>query len=47
MNELWFQLVKNAYDRGNPLYTNEGIRGFVSTRKITADQYEEITGIKY
>lgn len=44
---MWFATVKRFYDARYPQYTDEGIKGFVVTKMITAEQYEEITGIEY
>ena len=41
----WFEKVKRYYDMGK--YTNEQMKVFVKGNKITAEQYKEITGIKY
>lgn len=41
----WFKIVKDAYDAGT--YTKENVRVFVVKGKITAAQYEEITGEAY
>lgn len=44
---MWFPIVKRYYDAGYPQYTDEGIKGFVITKMITAEDYEAITGIPY
>ena len=41
----WFTIVKRYYDRG--FYDNEDVAVFVAAGKITAEQYETITGEKY
>lgn len=41
----WFEKIKRYYDKG--LYTNENVKVFVKSTKITPEQYEEITGEKY
>ena len=40
-----FKIVKKFYDRG--IYSSEDVGVFVASGKITAEQYEEITGKKY
>ena len=40
-----FKIVKRYYDKG--IYTKENIATFVKAGKITAEQYEEITGDVY
>ena len=40
-----FEKVKKYYDRG--FYTKEQVGGFVKKGKLTAEQYEAITGEKY
>lgn len=44
---MWFNTVKRFYDAGYPQYTDEGIKGFVVTKMITAEDYKAITGIEY
>ncbi len=40
-----FKIIKRFYDRG--IYSAEDVGVFVASGKITAEQYEEITGKKY
>lgn len=40
-----FKIVKRYYDKG--IYTKENVKVFVRARKITAEQYKEITGDTY
>lgn len=40
-----FKIIKRFYDRG--IYSSEDVGVFVASGKITAKQYEEITGKKY
>lgn len=40
-----FKIIKRFYDRG--IYSSEDVVVFVASGKITAEQYEEITGNKY
>ena len=40
-----FKIVKRYYDKG--IYTKENVATFVRAGKITAEQYEEITGESY
>lgn len=40
-----FKIIKRFYDRG--FYSAEDVSVFVASGKITAEQYEEITGKKY
>lgn len=37
-----YNLVKRFFDKG--LYSNDNVKTFVRAGKITADQYQEITG---
>lgn len=41
----WFKRVKQGYDGG--FYTKEQVAIFVVAGRITAEQYEEITGDEY
>jgi phage uncharacterized protein, XkdX family len=41
----WYKMIKRYYDMGK--YTNEQMEVFVRGNKITEEQYEEITGVKY
>lgn len=41
----WYATIKRYYDKG--FYTLNQMRIFVEARKITEEQYEEITGEKY
>jgi uncharacterized XkdX family phage protein len=41
----WFYTVKLYYDEG--YYTADDVRVFVAQNKITADQYQQITGQSY
>ena len=43
----WFKQVKRFYDEGKPRYDNEGVKVFVKAGYITAEQYQEITGVDY
>ena len=40
-----YKIIKRFYDRG--IYSAEDVGVFVVSGKITAEQYEEITGKKY
>ena len=40
-----FKIIKRYYDKG--VYTKENIATFVKAGKITAEQYQEITGEQY
>ncbi len=40
-----YKIVKRFYDRG--IYSSEDVGVFVASGKITAEQYEKITGKKY
>ena len=40
-----YRKVKRLYDLG--LYTAEQVKDFADRGKITAEEYEEITGIPY
>lgn len=41
----WFEKIKRYYDMGK--YDNEQVKIFVKSNKITAEEYELITGEKY
>lgn len=41
----WFNIVKGYYDGG--FYTADDCKVFVSKGKITADEYQQITGEAY
>lgn len=41
----WFEKVRRYYDMGK--YTNEQVKVFVQTDKITEEEYKEITGMEY
>ena len=40
-----YKIIKRYHDRG--IYTKENVAVFVESRKITAEQYKEITGEEY
>lgn len=40
-----FKIVKRYYEKG--IYTKENVAVFVKAGKITAEQYEQITGDTY
>ena len=40
-----FKIVKRYYDRG--IYSKEDVATFVKAKKLTADEYKEITGEDY
>ena len=40
-----YKIVKRYYDTGR--YNNDDVAKFVKAKKITADEYELITGSKY
>lgn len=40
-----FKIVKRYYDKG--IYSKENVATFVRAGKITAEQYQEITGDTY
>ena len=40
-----YKIIKRFYDRG--IYSAEDVGVFVTSGKITATQYEEITGSKF
>lgn len=41
----WYEKIKRYYDLGK--YTNEQVKVFVIGGKISPEQYEEITKVKY
>ena len=41
----WFEKIERYYKNG--LYTNEQVKIFVQTGKITEEQYKKITGEDY
>ena len=45
MTTTWFDKIKDFYDRG--LWTKEMVRNAVVKGKITAEEYELITGEAY
>lgn len=45
MTTTWFDKIKDFYDRG--LWTKEMVRNAVVKGKITAEEYEVITGEDY
>lgn len=45
MTTTWFDRIKDFYDRG--LWTKEMVRNAVVKGKITAEEYELITGEVY
>lgn len=45
MTTTWFDRIKDFYDRG--LWTKEMVRNAVVKGKITAEEYEIITGEVY
>ena len=40
-----FNIIKRYYDRS--IYSKENVAVFVTSGKITAEQYKEITGTEY
>lgn len=42
---MWYESVKRYFDQGR--YSKADVKIFVSAGKITATEYEEITGEKY
>lgn len=44
---MWYNTIKRYYDNGHIAYTNESLKTFVRAGMITAEQYEQITGIEY
>lgn len=44
-NNFWYDAVRRYYLKG--YYTNEQMKIFVLGKKITEEQYKEITGIEY
>ena len=41
----WYEKVKRYYDLGH--YTKEQVKVFVKTKKITEEEYKEITREEY
>lgn len=41
----WFEKVERYYKKG--YYNNEKVGRFVKAKKITKEQYKEITGVDY
>ena len=41
----WFEKIQRYYKKG--YYDNEDVRVFVQCKKITAEQFKEITGVDY
>ncbi|MGG1878124.1 XkdX family protein [Paenibacillus cisolokensis] len=44
---MWYPIVKRYYDNQHPLYDNQSLKTFVVAKMITADEYQQITGIEY
>lgn len=44
---MWFNTIKRYYDNKHTSYTNDSLKVFVKVDMLTANQYEEITGIEY
>lgn len=42
---MWFQSVKRYYTQGR--YSKDDVKIFVRAGKITAEQYQELTGEAY
>lgn len=40
-----FKIVKRYYDKG--IYSNSDVAKFVAAKKLTEDEYKEITGEEY
>lgn len=40
-----FEIVKRYYDKG--IYSKDDVKKFVKAGKITAEEYQEITGEQY
>lgn len=41
----WFEKVQRYYNKG--YYDEDDVRVFVKAKKITAEQFKEITGVDY
>lgn len=41
----WFEKVQRYYNKG--YYDKDDVRVFVKAKKITAEQFKEITGVDY
>lgn len=41
----WFEKVQRYYNKG--YYVVEDVKVFVKAKKITAEQFKEITGVDY
>ena len=41
----WFKKVQRYYNKG--YYDEDDVRVFVKAKKITAEQFKEITGVDY
>ncbi|PAD73923.1 XkdX family protein [Paenibacillus campinasensis] len=44
---MWYPIIKRYYDNQHPLYDNQSLKTFVVAKMITADEYQQITGIEY
>ncbi|OOE22051.1 XkdX family protein [Bacillus subtilis] len=43
----WFTNIKTIYGWGRQYYTNADVARFVVLKRITEEQYKEITGLTY
>ncbi|MUG68630.1 XkdX family protein [Paenibacillus campinasensis] len=44
---MWYPIVKRYYDNQHTLYDNQSLKTFVVAKMITAEEYQQITGIEY
>ncbi|MFT4446360.1 XkdX family protein [Bacillus subtilis] len=43
----WFKNIQTIYGWGRQYYTNADVARFVILKRITEEQYKEITGLTY
>ncbi|MCI1776588.1 MULTISPECIES: XkdX family protein [Paenibacillus] len=44
---MWYPIIKRYYDNQHPLYNDDSLKTFVAAKMITADEYQQITGVEY
>ncbi|MHA2856939.1 XkdX family protein [Paenibacillus lautus] len=44
---MWYPIIKRYYDSQHPLYNEDSLKTFVVAKMLTAEEYQQITGIEY
>lgn len=44
---MWYPIIKRYYDNQHPSYDNDSLKTFVVAKMITAEEYQQITGVEY